>query len=84
MFVLHEAAFWRGSGVRPKRGLSDVDQPRDGFAETLAALPVVAMSASGAHLSQAAMVGANATLVKPFDLDTLLDTIARYCAPHPD
>jgi CheY-like chemotaxis protein len=49
-----------------------------------AALPVVAMSASGAHLSQAALAGANATLVKPFDLDTLLDTIARYCSPHPD
>src|SRR5579885_258794 len=49
-----------------------------------AAPPVVAMSASHAHLSQAAMVGADATLAKPFDLATLLDTIARYCPPQSD
>ena len=49
-----------------------------------AATPVVAMSASGAHLSQAAMAGANATLAKPFDLGSLLDVIARYCPPQSD
>jgi CheY-like chemotaxis protein len=41
--------------------------------------PVVAMSASGTHLSQAAKAGAHATLAKPFELTVLLDTIARYC-----
>jgi CheY-like chemotaxis protein len=41
--------------------------------------PVVAMSASSIHLTQAALAGADATLAKPFDLTTLLDTIARYC-----
>lgn len=49
-----------------------------------AATPVVAMSASGAHLSQAAMAGADATLAKPFDLGSLLDVIARYCSPQPE
>jgi CheY-like chemotaxis protein len=47
-----------------------------------AAPPVVAMSASTTHLNQAAMAGADATLAKPFDLTTLLDTIARYCSPQ--
>jgi two-component system response regulator VicR len=47
-----------------------------------AALPVVAMSASGTHLSQAAIAGASATLAKPFDLGSLLDIIARYCSPQ--
>jgi len=49
-----------------------------------AAPPVVAMSASSVHLSQAAMAGADATLAKPFDLGSLLDVIARYCSPEPD
>jgi CheY-like chemotaxis protein len=58
--------------------LTHLRQTNDG------ATPVVAMSASGAHLSQAAMAGANATLAKPFDLSSLLDVIARYCAPQSD
>jgi CheY-like chemotaxis protein len=58
--------------------LTHLRQTNDG------ATPVVAMSASGAHLSQAAMAGANATLAKPFDLSSLLDVIARYCSPQSD
>jgi CheY-like chemotaxis protein len=44
--------------------------------------PVVAMSASPDHLSQAAMAGADATLAKPFDLCKLLETVGRYCSPQ--
>ena len=58
--------------------LTHLRQTNDG------ATPVVAMSASGAHLSQAAMAGADATLAKPFDLGSLLDVIARYCSPQSD
>ena len=58
--------------------LTHLRQTNDG------ATPVVAMSASGAHLSQAAMAGASATLAKPFDLGSLLDVIARYCSPQPE
>jgi CheY-like chemotaxis protein len=45
--------------------------------------PVVAMSASGQQLRQAATAGASAVLAKPFDLTKLLDTIAYYCPPEP-
>jgi CheY-like chemotaxis protein len=48
-----------------------------------AAPPVVAMSASGQHLSQAVRAGTNAVLAKPFDLTKLLDTVAYYCPPEP-
>src|SRR5689334_18492105 len=48
-----------------------------------AAPPVVAMSASGQHLGQAARAGANEVLAKSFDITTLLDTVAHYCPPEP-
>jgi CheY-like chemotaxis protein len=44
-------------------------------------VPVVAMSASSAHLNMALAAGAQATLPKPFDLDGLIDTVQRNC-PH--
>ena len=44
-------------------------------------LPVVAMSASDSHLTLAQHTGAQTVVPKPFDLDQLLDAVARYCAP---
>jgi two-component system response regulator MprA len=44
-------------------------------------VPVIAISASRAYLDAAAARDAPATLPKPFDLDELLATVARYC-PH--
>jgi two-component system response regulator MprA len=42
--------------------------------------PVIAMSASNERLADARAAGAHLALVKPLDLDQLLDTVARYCA----
>ena len=42
-------------------------------------VPVVAMSASSRHLAAAADSGARATVVKPFELDGLLDVVTRHC-----
>jgi CheY-like chemotaxis protein len=43
-------------------------------------VPVVAMSASSAHLNAALKVGAQATLPKPFDFERLIDTVQRNCS----
>ncbi len=43
--------------------------------------PVVAMSASPSRLAAAQAAGAQATIPKPFDLDELLDVVARYATP---
>ena len=45
-------------------------------------IPVVAMSASRAHLATAQEVGADAVVPKPFDLDALLGIVDRTCARH--
>jgi DNA-binding response OmpR family regulator len=45
------------------------------------AVPVIALSAYAEALPAAAHLGAVATLGKPFDLDELLATIARFCGP---
>ncbi len=50
------------------------------LAERGANVPVVAMSASAQELAKATPAGAQTTLPKPFDLDRLLDTVARYCS----
>ena len=46
-------------------------------------VPVVAMSASREHLLQAAAAGAQVTVAKPFDLDSLLAVVARNCTSGP-
>lgn len=49
-------------------------------------VPVVTLSASSIGRAEAAAAGARATLAKPFQLDELLDVIARICgrpAPLP-
>ena len=43
-----------------------------------AGIPIVAMSASRAHLAAAAAAGAVATLAKPFDFDEVLAILQRY------
>jgi two-component system, OmpR family, response regulator MprA len=43
--------------------------------------PVVAMSARADSLAAAQSAGAQATIPKPFELDVLLNVVARYCAP---
>ena len=63
--------------------------PKEAFLRQLAAqggaVPVVAMSASAAHLAQAVAAGAKVTVSKPFaDLDQLVALVARHCQrPHP-
>ena len=42
-------------------------------------VPVVAMSTSRESLAAADAAGAHDLLTKPFDRDTLLTTVARYC-----
>jgi two-component system, OmpR family, response regulator ArlR len=42
-------------------------------------IPVIAMSASRAALTQAVSVGAREVLAKPFDLDRLLRVVERNC-----
>ncbi len=42
-------------------------------------VPVVAMSADRARLSEARAAGAQATVAKPFDLDRLIETVERTC-----
>jgi CheY-like chemotaxis protein len=49
------------------------------LAEMSSYVPVVAMSASAAHLQAAAAAGAHATLSKPFDIERLLAVVARNC-----
>ena len=46
-------------------------------------IPVVALSASDERLMAAKQAGATATLSKPFELDQLLDLVARWCTDSP-
>jgi two-component system chemotaxis response regulator CheY len=43
--------------------------------------PIVVMSAASDTEARAAEVDADGVLIKPFDLDVLLDTVARHCRP---
>ena len=45
-------------------------------------LPIIAMSASSAHLKAAEKAGATATLAKPFELVDVLDAVDRHCKPQ--
>jgi two-component system, OmpR family, phosphate regulon response regulator PhoB len=54
------------------------------LAEQCIYIPVVAMSASRAHLATAQEVGAEAVMPKPFDLDALLGIVERTCAGRED
>ena len=42
-------------------------------------IPVVAMSASRQHLTAAATEGADGVLLKPFDLDQVVDVVEHFC-----
>lgn len=46
----------------------------------LAAIPVIAISATG---TRSGMVGAQEFVSKPFDIETLLRTIRKYCSAEP-
>ena len=46
---------------------------------TLAAIPVVVLSADGSAGQKAEVLEADGYLQKPVELDTLLDTVQRYC-----
>jgi CheY-like chemotaxis protein len=52
------------------------EQRRD---PTLASVPVVLLSADGTIQQDAAAIGADEFLQKPFELDNLLDTVHRWC-----
>ncbi|MFM2111691.1 MAG: Chemotaxis protein CheY [Pseudomonadota bacterium] len=69
--------------IAPAAVLLDVVMPEKGGMETLAEiqaefpdLPVVAMSGDEASLGKMRHLGAQATLSKPFDTDTLIETLA--------
>jgi len=81
---------WRRlrSSLPPRVVLLDIMMPEMDGAELLsliradprlARLPVIVISAFGAMASVASSL-AHEYVPKPFDLDTLLATIARYCA----
>jgi len=46
---------------------------------TLAALPVVVISADRAAVEHSANLGAVDTMIKPIDFDRLLETVAQHC-----
>ena len=67
--VLLDMMLPKADGVDVLRALADL----------VAYVPVVAMSADRARLSEARAAGAQATVAKPFDLDRLIDTVERTC-----
>ncbi len=67
--VLLDMMLPQADGVEVLRALADLG----------AYVPVVAMSADRARLSDARAAGARATLPKPFDLDRLIETVERTC-----
>jgi len=46
-------------------------------------VPVIIVSAQVSSIEQAKALGAVDCLNKPFELDDLLDKVARYCKPRP-
>jgi CheY-like chemotaxis protein len=50
---------------------------------SLAAIPVIIISADGRVDQKAAAMGVAAFLKKPIEVDSLLDLIARYCGAAP-
>jgi chemosensory pili system protein ChpA (sensor histidine kinase/response regulator) len=75
----------------PALVLLDIDMPRmDGIAlaEEMerrglrSSVPIVVLTADGRAQEKAARVGAESYLSKPFSLDDVLQTVARYAAPQ--
>ena len=48
--------------------------------EHLVGVPIVAISGNAEYLDQATVVGATATLAKPFELSKLLALVGQYCS----
>ena len=67
--VLLDMMLPKADGVDVLRALTDLG----------AYVPVVAMSADRARLSEARAAGAQATVAKPFDLNRLIETVERTC-----
>lgn len=67
--VLLDMMLPKADGVDVLRALTDLG----------AYVPVVAMSADRARLTEARANGAQATVAKPFDLDRLVQTVERTC-----
>lgn len=67
--VLLDMMLPRVDGIGVLRHLADRHLP----------IPVVAMSASRGALAAAENAGARMTMPKPFDIDELLDVVARNC-----
>ena len=67
--VLLDMMLPKANGVDVLRALTDLG----GY------VPVVAMSADRARLSEARAAGAQVTVTKPFDLDRLIDIVGRTC-----
>lgn len=79
-------------GIDPGLVLLDLRMPRKGGAETLAELrarpetrdvPVIIISGTTELESGMQVNGATDVLVKPFDLEELLDLVQRYFPPPP-
>ena len=67
--VLLDMMLPKADGVDVLRALTDLG----GY------VPVVAMSADRARLSEARSAGAQATVAKPYDLNRLIDVVERNC-----
>jgi two-component system chemotaxis response regulator CheY len=78
----------RGAPATPCLVLLDLNMPRLGGQEfrraqlsdpVVATVPVAVMSGAVDAQARAHMLGAVATLLKPIDLDELLDVVRRHC-----
>jgi CheY-like chemotaxis protein len=83
----------REGRLRPCLILLDLLMPRmDGWAfcavqrrdPGLADIPVIVVTGYAQDLASRPVLGAVATLTKPFDLDKLLSVVGAYCTPKPD
>jgi CheY-like chemotaxis protein len=86
-----QAALALTAQVRPEAVITDVQMPemdgptfvRQFRTMCVAPSPVIALSASPDGLTEAMAAGADATLPKPFDLNELVDLVARLLARWP-
>ncbi len=85
-------ALGKVAAVRPSLVVTDVQMPRLSGVELIRllrrradceAIPVVAISASRTCLADARQAGADDAVVKPFDLDYLMERVAKHLRGAP-